>query len=571
MRGTLTNSVTVEGAVDQPGDYAMTSGMRVADLLRDARGTLPEAYPSRADLYRWNPNNTLSLIPLNLDQALAGDPTANLPLVRWDRLKVYTREDVAWTGRREVTVRGAVQRPGIYYRSGNLHVHDLLLLAGGPTPDAALDRAVLLHQRGDGTYAYNFIRLGAALQGDAAQDAAIQDNDILAVYQVGEAQFTPTPTVSIRGAVVTPGDYPRGENMRVGDLLKLAGGLLPGAGKRITIAHARHLSSDPALQTIAYVPDQGRPLDPQDDIVLADGDVVTVQATGGFKYRVELVTIQGAVNSPGPVVLRGDHMHLSEAIRLAGGLRPEAYPEGVEFLRSPELIGTAGQHGLAEIISRLSDRINQSAYQREQAKSDIERIKATTSAVTPAAGPAPGVAAPAAASAATGTALANQLAHRDLVSPPRELSGNDLIPSGNVAVNLAKALRRPGSEEDITLMDGDTITVPVMPTTVQVIGAVINARAVLFHAGEKVDYYVANAGGFTPDAARDRIVIIHTGGGLLPADKAGPLKPGDMIVVPTKVVAEKIGSSHSNGLDDIFRSITSSAITYRLATALFGL
>jgi protein involved in polysaccharide export with SLBB domain len=447
-------------------------------------------------------------------------------------------------------------------------------MAGGPTPEASLNQAVLLHQRGDGTYAYKFVQLAAALQGDAAQDTTIQDNDILAVYKVGEAQFTPNPIVSIQGEVVTPGDYPHGTDMKLSDLLKLAGGLRPGAAKRITIAHARHPSTDPAMQTINFVPEQGRTFAPQDDIVLQDGDVVTVQGTGGFKERVELVTIQGAVNSPGPVVLRGDKMRLSEAIQMAGGLRPEAYPEGVEFNRSPDLIGTAGQRSLSLVISRLNDMINRSGYQRELAKSDIERIKATGSATTPNSG---ALALPGAATStppSTGEAtvpLAVQLAHRDLVSVPRILNTSDLTPSGNVAVNLAKAMQRSGSDDDITLMDGDTITIPIKPTTVQVIGAVINARAVLFHAGEKVDYYVANSGGFTADAAKDRIVVIHTGGGLIPADKAGPLRPGDVIVVPTKVVAEKISSSHSNGLDDIFRSITSSVIVYKLATSLFGL
>ena len=572
VRDTLVNSVTVEGAVDQPGDYALAGGMRVADLLVRARGALPEAFPGRADLYRWNPDNTLSLIPVDLDRALAGDSAANLPLERWDRLKVYTREEVAWTGKREVTVRGAVQRPGVYYRSGNLHVRDLLLMAGGPTPEASLERAVLLHQRGDGTYAYEFVRLGAALQGDAAQDAAVQDNDILAVYRTGEAQWTPQQTVSIQGAVVAPGDYPRGDKMTLGDLFKLSGGLLPGAGKRVSVAHARHPSTDAATTTVDFIPDGGRALDPHSDLVLADGDAVTVQSTGGFKDRAEIVTIKGAVNSPGPVVLRGDKMRLSDAIREAGGLRPEAYAEGVEFTRNPTLIGTAGQRGLTRIISLLSDRINQSAYQREQAKSDVERIKATSSAAAPAAGPLPTSTSAAPAGAVPPTAaLATQLARRDLVSPPRVLSADDLAPSGNVAVNLANALRRPGGEDDITLMDGDTVTVPIMPTTVQVLGAVINSRAVLFHAGEKVDYYVANAGGFTPDAARDRIVIIHTGGGLIPADKAGPLRPGDVIVVPTKVVAAKLSDGRSNGMDDIFRSVTSAAITLRLATVLLGL
>src|SRR5205085_5322703 len=100
VRPYLVNKVTVEGAVDQPSDYPLQEGMRVADLVNRARGPLTDAYLNRAELYRWNPDNTITLVHVDLEKALGGDPNANIALTRWDRLKVFTREEVAWTGTR---------------------------------------------------------------------------------------------------------------------------------------------------------------------------------------------------------------------------------------------------------------------------------------------------------------------------------------------------------------------------------------------------------------------------------------------------------------------------------------
>ena len=586
VRQTLMNRVTVEGAVDQPGDYALAPGMRVADLLSRARGPLGEAYLTRADLYRWNPDNTTTLIPIAVDKALAGDPAANLPLARWDRLKVFSRDEVAWTGRRQVMVRGAVQRPGVYPCSTDMRVRDLLLLTGGPRPDAYLDRAVLLHRHGDGTYAYDFIRLADALKGDPTQDLPIGDSDVLAVYKIGEAQFTPEKMVAIKGEVTAPGLYPRGDGMHLSDLLKVAGGLRPGADAKVVVAHAPRTAGQttPTLIATRVTVDGSGYCSTDNDPELADGDVVTVRGTGGFKDHVQVITLKGAVNHPGPIVLDRAGMRLSDAVRAAGGLSAEAFPQGVQFARDPALLGTAGQHSMALVISRLNDVLNQSAYQREQAKSDLERMKAVNQASQPAQTPAAPLAAlsgggsPLAAlaagsqtDAAAPTPGANivsaQLAGRDLVSAPRVLGPDDLVSDGNVAVNLTEALRHPGGGEDLPLVDGDTITIPERPTTVQVIGAVMTARAVMFQPGLKIDTYVANAGGYTPDAARDRIVVIHLGGGLITADKAGPLQPGDVIVVPTKVMAEKLSSGHSGG-GNLFQSLGSSALSLGLLKLL---
>ena len=144
------------------------------------------------------------------------------------------------------------------------------------------------------------------------------------------------------------------------------------------------------------------------------------------------------------------------------------------------------------------------------------------------------------------------LSQNNLVSQGRVLTPSQLQPNGSVAVRLAEALRRPGGTEDVLLKDGDTLVVPETPTTVQVVGAVIRPSGVVFKPGESIDYYIQRAGDFTPDAAKDRIEVIHAGGGLIPASKAGAIQPGDLILVPTKVLAEKVSQS-GNGFSNFFQ------------------
>ncbi len=582
VRSILLNRVTVSGEVDQPGDYALTPGMTVSDLIARARGPLYDAYLNRAELTRLNADNTTTVRPLSIAKALDGDPAQNIPLKSFDILRLYSRQEVAYLGRRLVTVRGAVQRPGLYTQSDSMHVSDLLLDSGGPLPDAYLNRAVLLHQRGDGTYAYEYVSLREILAGDTDMDLPIQDDDVLAIYRNGEAHFTPDHTVKVLGNVVAPGLYARGSQMKLSDLLKLAGAFKPGGGTRVTVAHARRPVTDKILQVVsvqpvpqtavAYGADQT--VTEGTDLVLQDGDVVAVQGDGTLRDHPAVVTVTGLVNRPGPIIIQ-QGMHLSDAIRQAGGLRPEAFPQGAEFTRTTDALVTGTQLDLATVINRMSDMLNLSQYQRERAKANLALIEAAGSAASGSS--SSGLAVPGLGGAAASTAanpnlapLTATLSQNNLVSPGRLLTPSQLRPNGAVAVQLAQALKRPGGIEDVLLKDGDTLVVPETPTTVQVVGAVFSARGVVYRPGQSIDYYIQRAGDYTPDAARDRIEVIHAGGGLIPASKAGALQPGDLILVPTKVLAEKIGRSGS-GFSDFFQGLVGSAITLKVLSSVFGL
>jgi protein involved in polysaccharide export with SLBB domain len=570
VRSTLVNKVTIEGAVDQPGEYAITPNMTVSDLVQRARGLLEEAYPTRADLFRYNPDNTLTLIPINLEKALRQDPANNISLLRWDRLHIYTREEVAWTGQREVKILGAVRRHGIYYRSDNMRVMDLLIQAGGTLPEAYETRAVLLHQRPDGTYEYDFINLSEARSDNPKHNVLLQDRDILAIYRQDEARFTPDPTFNIQGEVVSPGIYIRGKGMRLSDAISLAGGLKPSASAQILIARARSSNTTPPIQSVYSQATNTFTPDPE----IEEGDLITIQGRGDFRERPAVVTVSGAVNHPGPVILNGPRVKLSEVINQAGGLRPEAFPQGVEFYRNPAILATQSQKQIADVISKLSDLLNESQYRRELARSDIDRLKAAGLAAragTPV--NIPGTSSSSsdqglsAAVAARGT---SNLFNRELVSAPRTLTTEDLQPKGNVAINLIAALEKPNSEDDIIMLDGDSVNIPERPTTVQVIGAVFHARGVLYREGAKLDYYITQSGGYAPDAARDRVLVIRLGGGLTPINKVKSFQPGDVILIPTQVLAAKL-STRSSDIDNIFRNITNTSVILLVAKKLLGL
>ena len=355
----------------------------------------------------------------------------------------------------------------------------------------------------------------------------------------------------------------------------MAGRFKPGANPRVVIAHARRVIDGPdsANNIVSIQFNSNQQCAPQDDVRLEDGDVVAVQGTGGIEDRPAVVRIIGAVNHPGPIILKNKKQRLSDAIKEAGGLRAEAFPEGAEFNRDPKSLNTSTQRDLAEAVSKLNNLLNDSKFKSEQAKSDIERLKALNTANSDSSSPlSPGGGG--SGNTAAGVTIAAQLGQHDLVTAPRRLTDKELDPSGNIAINLPAAIeeakRGANGVDDILLKDGDTIIVPEKPTTIQVIGAVTNQRGVLFTPGKPLAYYIALAGDYTPDAAKDRIVVIHAGGGIIPAKDAKTLRPGDVILVPTKVLAQKI-SENRNGFGDFFKSLTSSAILFKVATGIFGL
>ena len=113
----------------------------------------------------------------------------------------------------------------------------------------------------------------------------------------------------------------------------------------------------------------------------------------------------------------------------------------------------------------------------------------------------------------------------------RKLMTNANYPVG---IELDKALKNPGSEDDPILREGDRIVVPHYDGTVKINGEVLYPNTVYFKDGKNTDYYINLAGGTTSTAKKSKTIIIYMNGMVARADSKHKPRPGCQIVVPTK-------------------------------------
>jgi polysaccharide biosynthesis/export protein len=129
------NYANIIGAVNLPGDYQITEGMRVADVLKKAE-LRPEA-TNFAYLQRVNPNQTMALKFITVDEVLQ-NPSAesNYLLQAKDRILVYRQAQ--FTQKDSLFVSGAVRSElrFPFDPAKTIRVSDLVNLAGGLRPDA---------------------------------------------------------------------------------------------------------------------------------------------------------------------------------------------------------------------------------------------------------------------------------------------------------------------------------------------------------------------------------------------------------------------------------------------------
>lgn len=103
---------------------------------------------------------------------------------------------------------------------------------------------------------------------------------------------------------------------------------------------------------------------------------------------------------------------------------------------------------------------------------------------------------------------------------------------GRIIINLLDTVQL-----NILLEDGDKIEVPRLIKTVQIIGEVYNATGITYKEGLSLNDYLEIAGGPKPSADQKQIYVQRASGKV---EKGSvKIKPGDKIVVPEKVKIQK--------------------------------
>jgi polysaccharide biosynthesis/export protein len=148
---------------------------------------------------------------------------------------------------------------------------------------------------------------------------------------------------SVLGQVNRPGRFPLDlVNMRLTDLLAIAGGTAGGGADRVVVTGTR---DGQAFRQEVDLPALFAPNGAQQDLIIQNGDTIWVD-------RQPLVYIYGEVQRPGPMRLERD-MTLLQALATGGGLTPRGTERGIRVHRK-----TAD--GSTEIITpAMSDRMRE--------------------------------------------------------------------------------------------------------------------------------------------------------------------------------------------------------------------
>ncbi|MGI9101560.1 MAG: SLBB domain-containing protein [Terriglobales bacterium] len=222
--------ITVSGEVRSPGEHLTNGETHLRDAVYLAGGLTPDAKTDDAQVYRKLPNGEMKVLSVNLAKALVGALPDNILLEPKDR--VIIQRDLAKVDPPSVMIQGEVARPGKYPLGENMHVSDLLRLAGGFKRGAYTDTADLArYVVEDGKKilgVHQEIALAKALTGDSDADVSLYDGDVVAIRQLS-GWSNVGAAVTIRGEVAYPGTYGIHEGEKLSSIVRRAGGFRPSA------------------------------------------------------------------------------------------------------------------------------------------------------------------------------------------------------------------------------------------------------------------------------------------------------------------------------------------------------
>jgi len=519
--------VFVVGQARRPGSYTVSSLSTLVSALFASGG--PSASGSMRQVQLRRGDKVVTEFDI-YDFLARGDKSRDARLLAGDVIFI---PPVGAT----VAVSGSVRVPGIFeLKAAFAPMSDVLALAGGLTSTAAAQNATLERIEGRQMRMVDTFELTDT----RAAGRPLQDGDLLSVQPVSPRFAN---AVTVRGHVAMPLRHPWRQGQRVSDLIPDRAALVvpdywlgrnnavqpvpreQRAGESAVLADLQRQPTlevnwdyavverlDPSDLTTRLIPfNLGQAVmdrNPQQDLVLQPGDVVTIFSRADFGVpaarRSAMVVLENEFRTPGVYQAQPGET-LRQLVVRAGGLSPNAYLYGAVFTR--ESTREAQQKALDEAIARMEVDLQRSTAARAQnvLPSDADALGRETAA------------------------------QQGTLQRLRQLRA-----TGRIVFNLPEQPQL-ADIPDLPLENGDRLMVPQRPAIVSVLGSVYNAGTFVHRNGQRVGDYIRLAGG-PLRTADDRAIYIQRADGSLASRRqsgwlAGGfenliLMPGDSVVVP---------------------------------------
>lgn len=553
-----TIQVFVTGAVARPASYRVSSAATAMTALYAAGGPT-EAGTLRNIVVRRGGRVVASLDAY--DYLLRGE-NGNDP-----RLENGDLVFVAPHGPR-VRVAGEVIRPATYELKAGEGVRDAIVAAGGFRPTALTSRVLVsrIIPGGDPGRARATIDVRVPA-------GRIEDLPAMPLLGGDEVRVLPIDErvrmrIRVDGHVWSPGPQGYRSGLTLSAALRAAGGLKPDA--YLGQVAIRRLQSDSTrIQLRAMVRDTTGAV--VEDLALQEDDEITVYSLTEFRPE-RYVAIGGSVKRSGRYPYR-ERMTIRDLVLEAGGLTEGAYLREAEIARVPsdrsngvtattrrvaldssyaadgppptgpgELLEPfdnvlimqrpdylpprsvvvtgevrfPGRYTLRTKTERISDLIARAGGATSEANLDgtfFARARSLRSF-----------------QAAEGRQDVDSLVRRQ-----------QAVDRSRVGVDLATAIRRPGSGDDLLLLSEDSLHIPLARATVEVEGAVNSPTALVARSGADLRFYIRAAGGASLVGDANRAFVIQPNGKIETRRRVGGIipvtptpRPGSTVVVPAK-------------------------------------
>jgi protein involved in polysaccharide export with SLBB domain len=438
------NLITLTGEINKPAVFEAIENEPIAKIFEYAGGFTPSAYSASIHIIQ-----------------TTGKEKKIKDVVK-DDYKTYqpTNGDIIEIGKvldrfaNRVNIKGAVYRTGQYELSNGLTLSKLIENADGLTPEAFIQRGVIMRTNDDYSkemLSFNPIEIINGKQ----KDIELKKNDevMIGISKDYKEEYF----VTIQGEVRKPEKYPFFENQTVKDLIFAAGGFTDGSSiERIEIASRLDLTKyDSKSNEIAQVINinSEKELDLKGkEIKLKPWDIVTIRTKPGYKSQVK-VRIEGEVLYPGTYVLASKDEKVSSLLNRSGGLTRLAFLKGISITRINK----------TNILKDTSD-----IYFKKLKK----EIKDTGSS-----------------------------ANLDYINP-----------TVKIGLDVEKLLADSNSLENIYLQEDDVINVPKQKREIKVSGEVLFPTEVVYVDGQHLNYYIDRSGGFTDEAQKSKVYVLKANG-----------------------------------------------------------
>ncbi len=381
-----------------------------------------------------------------------------------------------------ITIDGAVSTPGDYSLNDVKNVEELILKAGGLADYAITERAYLIRkEKGveSSVISFNLYE---------SNTIYLKPNDRVIISS--NIDLTRSKTVSIKGEVFEPNNYPFFDGMTVVDLIFMAKGITEkGDISNIQIYRSTYDEDriNPITTIKVSLDNDLSNLNEINNTKLKEDDLIVIREKLGFQEK-EFVTVEGLVKYPGTYAIKSNTFSFFDLIQDFNGFLNDASLDGVKIIRE----------------NKLNELLNDDKPENEENEelfglSDLDSLKIKVK----------------------------------------------IKPFIEFGVNVKKILATNGSDPkyNLILKPSYKIIVPRKDNTIEITGAVQQPTAVTYTNSLTTATAINRAGGFSEIASKKNVYVVYQNGNVSSTksffifNNYPKLKPGSKIIVPQKNIA----------------------------------